>query len=178
MTKSILLAGFGGQGIQFISKQLASVAVSVGKNVTWMPSYGPEARGGTSYCSVIISDEEIGSPIINNPNILLVFNLPSFEKFEPLLTEGGIIFSDSSLINKISWREDLKGTYYIPASKLASDNELTGMANVIMLAKMLAVTKIFDKDVFLDYMLNSIPPSRSALIDKNRRAFNIGYNYK
>ena len=108
----------------------------------------------------------------------MVFNLESFEKFEPMLASGGILFSDSSLVNKISWRDDLKGTYYIPASGLASDNDLTGMANVIMLAKMIAVTKIFEKEAFLDHMLGTIPPSKADLIDKNRRAYNLGYSYK
>lgn len=178
MTKSILLAGFGGQGILFAGKQLASAGIENDKFVTWLPSYGPESRGGTSNCSVIISDEEIGSPIVNKPDILMVFNLESFEKFEPKLKSGGILFSDSSLVNKISWRDDLNGTYYIPASGLASDNDLTGMANVIMLAKMLSVTKIFEKESFLEHMLGSIPPSKAELIDKNRRAFNLGFSYK
>ena len=178
MTKKILIAGFGGQGILFAGKQLASAGIDQDKFVSWLPSYGPESRGGTSNCSVIISDEEIGSPIVNKPDVLMVFNLESFEKFEPMLNAGGIIFSDSSLINKISWREDLKGTYYIPASKLASDNGLDGMANVIMLAKMLAVTKIFEKELFLEHMLGSIPASKADLIDKNRRAYNLGYSYK
>ena len=178
MTKSIFIAGFGGQGILFAGKQLASAGMALNKYVTFLPSYGPESRGGTSNCSVIISDEEIGSPIISKPDILMVLNLPSFEKFEPTLRAGGILFSDSSLVNKISWRDDLKGTYYIPASGLASDNNLTGMANIIMLAKMLAVTKIFNRDEFLDHMLESIPKSRTAMIELNRRAFNIGWSYK
>ncbi|MCL2517449.1 MAG: 2-oxoacid:acceptor oxidoreductase family protein [Oscillospiraceae bacterium] len=178
MTKSILIAGTGGQGIQFAGKQLAGTGLAFDKYVSYIPSYGPEARGGTSNCRVIISDEEIGSPVFNKPDILMVFNLESFEKYEPMLRAGGILFSDSSLVNKISWRDDLNGTYYIPASGLASDNGLTGMANVIMLAKMLAVTKIFGRDEFLDHMLESIPKSRAAMIDLNRRAFNIGYSYK
>lgn len=178
MTKSILIAGFGGQGILFAGKQLASAGIDNDKFVTWFPSYGPESRGGTSNCGVIISDEEIDSPIVTKPDILMVFNVESFEKYEPVLSPGGIIFSDSSLINKISWREDLKGTYYVPASGLASDNDLTGMANVIMLAKMLSVTKLFEKESFLEHMLGSIPPSKADLIDKNRRAFNLGYSYK
>lgn len=175
MTKNILLAGFGGQGIQFAGKQLANAGIANDKYVTFLPSYGPESRGGTSYCGVIISDEEIGSPIVNKPDVLMIFNLPSFEKFEPSLKSGGILFSDSSLVNKISWRDDLGGTYYVPATSLASDNDLTGMANVIMLAKMLAVTKIFNRDEFLENMLKGI---RAELGDRNRRAFNLGFSYK
>ena len=177
MTKSILLAGFGGQGILFAAKQLASAAMDTGKQVTWLPSYGPESRGGTSNCSVIISDEEIGSPIVNKPDILVVFNIQAFEKFEPTLKPWGTMFSDSTLINKLSWRDDISA-YYVPASGMASDNDLGGFANVIMLGKLVATTKLFDHDTFLSHMIDHIPASKAALIDKNKRAFELGYGYK
>ena len=176
-SKSILLAGFGGQGILFAAKQLASAAMDLDKYVTWLPSYGPETRGGTSNCGVVISDEEIGSPIVKNPDILVVFNIQAFEKFEPALKPWGTLFSDSTMINKLSWRDDISA-YYVPASGIASDNDLTDFANVIMLGKIIAVTKLFDHDAFLDHMLSGIPASRAAMIDKNRRAFELGYGYK
>ena len=177
MIKSFLLAGFGGQGILFAGKQLAQCGMEKGYNVSWLPSYGPEMRGGTCNCSVNISDEEIGSPIVTSPNQLVVFNLPSFDKFEPALQPRGIMFVDSTLINKISWRDDISA-YYIPATKLADDNDLAGGANVIMLGKIVAVTKLFTRDEFLDCMCSHIPASRAKLIENNKKAFDIGFSYK
>jgi len=100
MTTEYLLAGFGGQGILFAGKFLAYAGLMEGKNVSWMPSYGPEMRGGTANCSVIISDNEVGSPVADNPDVLLAMNLPSLDKFENAVKPGGTIFIDSSLINR------------------------------------------------------------------------------
>ena len=120
MTKSLLLAGFGGQGILFAAKQIAALGMDLGKNVTWLPSYGPESRGGTSNCSVIISDEEIGSPIVNRPDCLVVFNLPSFDKFINAVAPGGEVFIDSTLVSRECERDDIKA-HYIPATGLAAE---------------------------------------------------------
>jgi 2-oxoglutarate ferredoxin oxidoreductase subunit gamma len=177
MTKSLLLAGFGGQGILFAGKQIAACGMEKGKNITWLPSYGPESRGGTCNCSVIISDEEIGSPIVNHPDYLVVFNVPSFTKFEKSVKPYGTIFADSTMVNKISDRDDIS-VYYVPASGIASKNELMGFANVVMLGKIIAVTKLFTYKEFLDHMLGSIPASRAAIIDKNKRAFDLGFSFK
>lgn len=177
MTKSILLAGFGGQGILFAGKQIAACGMAKGKNITWLPSYGPESRGGTCNCSVIISDEEIGSPIVNHPDYLVVFNVPSFVKFEGSVKPYGTIFADSTLVNKISDRDDIS-VYYVPASGIASKNDLAGFANVVMLGKVVAATKLFTYSEFLDHMLAGIPASKSAMIEKNRRAFDLGYSFK
>ncbi|MDD6799185.1 MAG: 2-oxoacid:acceptor oxidoreductase family protein [Firmicutes bacterium] len=175
-TASILLAGFGGQGILFAAKQLAKSAMDTGKNVTWLPSYGPEMRGGTCNCGVVISDDEIGSPIVNRPSVLVAFNIQSFDKFEPAVVKGGSLFADSSLINKKSNRTDIV-CRYIPATELASENGLTGMANVIMLGYILRETGIFEYDAFLHHMIDGIPASKAALIEKNTKALAIGYNY-
>lgn len=177
MTKSILLAGFGGQGILFAGKQIASCGMAKGKNITWLPSYGPESRGGTCNCSVILSDEEIGSPIVNHPDYLVVFNVPSFVKFESSVRPYGTVFADSTLVNKISDRDDIS-VYYVPASGIATKNDLAGFANVVMLGKVVAATKLFTYGEFLDHMLAGIPASKSAMIDKNRRAFDLGYSFK
>ncbi|MFA6948186.1 MAG: 2-oxoacid:acceptor oxidoreductase family protein [Eubacteriales bacterium] len=178
MTKSFLLAGFGGQGILFAAKQLANCAMTKGYNVSWLPSYGPEMRGGTCNCSVIISDEEIGSPIVTKPDILVVFNIQSFDKFEQSVKPYGTLFADSSLINKISWRDDLGGAYYVPATKLASDNDLAGGANVIMMGKIVAATKLFTREEFIENMVSHIPASKAKLIENNKRAFDLGYSFK
>lgn len=177
MTKSLLLAGFGGQGILFAAKQIAACGMEKGKNVTWLPSYGPESRGGTSNCSVIISDDEIGSPIVNKPDYLVVFNIPSFDKFINSVKPYGTVFVDSTLVSRITDRDDLS-VYYVPATGMASQNDLEGSANVIMLGKIIAVTKLFTRDEFIAHMAASVPASKAFLIEKNQKAFDIGFYYK
>lgn len=177
MTTEILLAGFGGQGILFAGKQLAKVAMHDGKNVSWLPSYGPEMRGGSANCSVIISDKEIGSPIINRPDILIAFNLPSYEKFEPKIKDGGILIANSTLIPEISKRGNINA-YYIPATQLASDNGLEGGANVITLGFLLKITSLFDYDEFVNLMVEGIPASKTQLIENNKKALRMGYDYQ
>ncbi len=176
MTYNILLAGFGGQGILFAGKALAKMAMDSELQVSWLPSYGPEMRGGAANCSVIISDEEIGSPLVVNPDILIAMNLPSFDKFEPAVVKDGIVISDSTLVPKASERSDIKA-YAIPATAMASDAGLTGMANVIILGYLLKLTGIFEYDSFLEHMLAGIPASKAALIEKNKKALEMGYNY-
>jgi 2-oxoglutarate ferredoxin oxidoreductase subunit gamma len=175
-TKRIILAGFGGQGILFAAKQLAATGMDFGHKVTWLPSYGPEMRGGTCNCSVIVSDDDIGSPLISNPDILVAFNLPSLDKFEDSVAKGGTIFVDSTLIGRKVMRDDVEA-HYIPATGMANENNLLGGANVIMLGKILAVTKLFDFDKFTEHLVNSIPPSKAKLIENNKIALNLGYNY-
>jgi len=176
MTTRILLSGFGGQGILFAGKQLAKTAMHKDLQVSWLPSYGPEMRGGTANCSVIISDREVGSPIVTTPDVLIALNLPSFDKFEPAVAAGGMLVADSSLIDKKSARTDIKA-YYIPATKMASDAGLEGMANVIVLGYLLKITGLFEYDEFLELMVGSIPPAKAKLIEKNKAAMAMGYNY-
>ena len=176
MTTRIIFAGSGGQGIQFSGKQMAKSGMHFGKNVTFLPSYGPEMRGSTSNCTVVISDEEIGSPSTATPDLLVVMNLPSFDKFEPRVAPGGTIFCDSTLIDKRSLRDDIKAVY-IPATGLASDNDLNGFANVIILGNIMKVTGIFDYAEFKKYLLENIPATKTALIEKNEKALEIGYNF-
>ncbi len=177
MTTNLLLAGFGGQGILFAGKQIAKTGMETGLNVSWLPSYGPEMRGGAANCSVIVSDREIGSPIVTSPDVLVALNLPSFTKFEPSVKAGGMVIADSTLISAKSEREDISA-YYIPATKIAADNKLEGFANVIILGYLLKLTKLFDYDTFLELMIKSIPPHKAALIEKNEQALKIGYNYE
>ncbi len=177
MKHSIIVSGFGGQGILFASKQLAKCAMYKDYNVSWLPSYGPEMRGGACNCSVIISDEEIGSPIIPHPDILIVFNNPSFEKFEPALSPGGLLIADSTLIQKKSERTDIKASY-IPATGIAAENGLDGLANVIVLGHLLKTTGMFDYDSFLNFMIESIPPTKAAMIEKNTLALKLGYGFE
>lgn len=176
MTTRFIFAGSGGQGVQFSGKQMAKTGMHVGKNVTFLPSYGPEMRGGTSNCTVVISDEEIGSPSVTTPDIVVAMNLPSYDKFEPNVASGGTIFVDSTLIDKKSAREDITAVY-IPATELANDNGLSGFSNVILLGYIMKMTGVFDYKDFKDFLLSGIPAAKAALIEKNEKALELGYNY-
>lgn len=171
-----LFAGFGGQGILFAGKTLAKVGLELNKQVSWLPSYGPEMRGGTANCSVIVADEPIGSPLVVNPDVLVAMNLPSFEKFENLVKKDSFMVIDSSLADKKTERKDVK-TLYIPASMIAADNNLEGLANVIMLGGMLKLTNLFDYDFFEKVLLDSTPKSRPQLAELNKQALALGYNF-
>lgn len=177
MTHNILIAGFGGQGVLFAGKALAKMGMHSDLHVTWLPSYGPEMRGGAANCSVIISDEEIGSPLVPNPDILIAFNIPSFDKFTPAVKAGGYIFADSAMIDKKTDRADVNA-YYIPASRIADENGLKGLANVIVLGYMLKKTGLFEYDAFLADIISAIPASKSALIEGNTKALRLGYDFE
>lgn len=177
MTTRFIFAGSGGQGIQFSGKQMAKTGMHMNKNVTFLPSYGPEMRGGTSNCTVVISDEEIGSPSVSTPDIVVAMNLPSYDKFESKVAAGGILFCDSTLIDKKSERDDIQ-TVYVPATAMANENDLAGFANVILLGQILKVTGIFDYSAFKDFLLSGIPATKAALIAKNEKALELGYSYE
>lgn len=174
---AILIAGFGGQGVLFAGKQLVLAGMKQGKQVSFIPSYGPEMRGGTSNCSVNIDDEPIGSPVVTKPEILMVLNLPSFEKFESKVVPGGTMIVNSSLINAKSKRSDIN-VHYIPATELADENGLSGLANVVMLGKLLKATGIFDFNFFRECLLASAPKSKPQLGEMNAKALEIGFNYE
>ena len=173
MTNQILLSGFGGQGILFTGKFLAYKGLLADKNVSWLPSYGPEMRGGTASCSVIISDEEVGSPIISEPDVLIAMNLPSFEKFVPTVRPGGIVIADSSLIEATTDRTDIQ-VYYIPATSLASDMGKQSLANMIILGKLLAVMGDFNEDEISTVLSKVIPPKKADMLEINMKAMKIG----
>ena len=172
-TKQILLSGFGGQGILFAGKFLAYKGLIDEKQVSWLPSYGPEMRGGTASCSVIISDEPVGSPIVSNPDILVAMNLPSLDKYEDTVAPGGIIFADSTLIERKVKREDVS-VYYIPATKMAGDNGFGNLANMIIMGKLLAVLDDFDEEGVNAALAKVVPPKKAELLDVNRTAMQLG----
>lgn len=175
-TKQVLFAGFGGQGILFTGKFLAYEGLLSGREVSWLPSYGPEMRGGTANCSVILSDMPIGSPIVTNPDILIAMNLPSLDKYEDATVSGGQIFVDSSLIERKVKRSDVEA-YYIPATKLASDENLPGLANMIILGKVLRHTELMDYEDAGRAMAKIVSAKRKNLYDLNLKAIELGYNY-
>jgi len=175
MTLTMIFAGSGGQGIQFSGKQMAKTGMYAGYQVTFLPSYGPEMRGGTSNCTVVISDEEIGSPSVSSPDVAVVMNKPSFEKFAPKVKAGGKLFVDGTLVDLTTDRTDID-VITIPATGLAEDNNLGGFANVILMGKIIRETGLFGYDEFVNYLVGSIPPAKEALIEKNKKALDLGYN--
>ena len=177
MTSNILIAGFGGQGILFSGKFLAYEGLLEQKEVSWLPSYGPEMRGGTANCSIIISDKKVGSPIVNEPDILIAMNAPSLEKYEPATVSGGKIFVDSSLIDKKVEKEDVE-SYYIPATKLALDNNLKGLANMIMLGLMIKHTDVMPFENVERTLKKVIPAKKADMLELNLKAIELGYNYE
>ena len=170
---NILLAGFGGQGVLFTGKVMAYAGLMEGKEISWLPSYGPEMRGGTANCSVCISDRSIGSPLVVTPDVLIAMNLPSLEKFEDSVVPGGLIIVDSSLIDKKVERMDVR-TVYIPASELADKNDLKGSSNMIILGKMFKETGFCTEENLLKGIRKSVPARKAELYDTNVRAVRIG----
>ena len=175
-TQNYLLSGFGGQGILFAGKFLAYKGLTEGQQVSWLPSYGPEMRGGTASCSVIVSDEPVGSPIVSNPDILVAMNLPSFDKFESTVVPGGMIFADSTLIERKSAREDVK-VFYIPATQLASDNGFPTLANMIIVGKILKELGQFEEDALRAALGKVISAKRADMLETNLKAMKIGAEY-
>ncbi|MDE6672158.1 MAG: 2-oxoacid:acceptor oxidoreductase family protein [Ruminococcus sp.] len=175
MTTEIVLAGFGGQGVLFAGKILAYCGLMDNKELSWLPSYGPEMRGGTANCSVCISDEPIGSPLVLTPDILIAMNQPSFDKFVDAVKPNGKIFVDSTLIDSKCERSDVE-CYYIPSSQLAEDNNLKGGSNIILLGKLIKETNIFTLDTMKKAIEKVVPPTKSHLIENNFKAIEIGMN--
>ena len=175
-TTKILIAGFGGQGILFTGKALAYTGLKAGLEVSWLPSYGPEMRGGTANCSVTLSSDPIGSPIVDKPDVLIAMNLPSLEKYLNETELGGCIVYDSSLINKDSKREGVS-IFGIPATKLASDNGLDGLANMIILGKVIKETDVLTLEQIKNSLAQMVPAKKAELLDRNIKAIELGYNY-
>jgi len=176
-TKQLLIAGFGGQGLLFTGKVLAYKWLTEGYNVSWLPSYGPEMRGGTASCGVVVSEHLIGSPLVAMPNILVAMNLPSLDKYEDKVTPGGIIFVDSTMIKRKVERTDVD-VYYVPASELASENGMTVLANMILMGKILQVFEETDIEVIKNGLQKCIPAKKADMFDLNMKAIEIGLNYK
>ena len=170
---NILLAGFGGQGILFTGKVIAYAGMMEGKEVSWLPSYGPEMRGGTANCSVCLSDTIIGSPLVTTPDVLIAMNLPSREKFENEVVPGGLIIVDSSIITKKVERDDVK-VVYLDASNIAENNGFKGAANMVILGRMFKETGFCSAENLDKGLQKSIPPKKAALIDNNRKAIALG----
>ena len=172
-TKQILLSGFGGQGILFAGKTLAYKGLIEDKQVSWLPSYGPEMRGGTASCSVIISDDAVGSPIVSTPDILVAMNLPSLDRFEETVAPGGMIFYDSSLVERSVKRTDVS-VFPVPATKLAGENGFKNLANMILMGKILEVLGEFDRELVKTTLSKVIPPKKAEMLEINLKAMELG----
>ncbi|MDF2524440.1 MAG: 2-oxoacid:ferredoxin oxidoreductase subunit gamma [Clostridiales bacterium] len=172
----IIIAGFGGQGILSAGRLLAYAGMLENKNVSWLPSYGPEMRGGTANCNVIISDEPIGSPILNSATALIVMNGPSLEKFEDAVTKDGIIITDSVLVEQAPKREDVK-VFQIPATQIASDMGNLTYANIILLGKLIEATGVVSKKNFEEALKKVLPQKKHYLIPEEMNALETGANY-
>ena len=175
-TCNILFAGFGGQGILFAGKFVAYKGLLENKQVSWLPSYGPEMRGGTANCSVIVSDEPIGSPIVGKPDVLVAMNLPSLDKYENEVVSGGKIFVDSTLISRKVERTD-DDVFYIPATANAKEQGISTLANMIITGKLLKEVPMLGFDG-IDAPLSKVVSARRAnLLEVNKTALKLGYDY-
>ena len=173
MENQIIIAGFGGQGLLFSGKVLAYAGLIEGRELSWLPSYGPEMRGGTANCNVILSDIPVGSPIVQKPDILMVMNNPSLDKYESAVVPGGKIFIDSSLIARKVERTDVEA-YYVPATQMAADMGFPSLANMILLGTVIAKTSCIDPDSLADALHKVIPARKANLFDANMQALNAG----
>lgn len=173
MTTETILAGFGGQGILFAGKLLAYLGLNQNKEVSWLPSYGPEMRGGTANCSVCLSDHPIGSPYVTDPDVLIAMNGPSFDKFINSVKPGGIAIIDSTLVTKECTRTDIK-SFCIPSTQLAAEHGIPGMANIILVGKLLKETGIAVIDAVRPALEKMIPTKKANLIEANMKALALG----
>ncbi len=176
MQEEILISGFGGQGALFIGQLLTYAGMDEGRHVTWIPSYGPEMRGGTAHCIVILSDEPIGSPIVRNPSLAIVLNPPSMEKYEPLVKPGGVLVVNSSLVRTRSRREDLT-VAYVPANDLALELGNAKMANVVLLGALLALRPVVKPESVERALEEHTPEHRQYIVEPNKRALARGIRY-
>ena len=175
-TVNMLFAGFGGQGILFAGKFVAYKGLLEGKHISWLPSYGPEMRGGTANCSVIVSEDLIGSPIVSKPDVLVAMNLPSLDKYENEVVSGGKIFVDSTLIERKVNRTDVD-VYYIPATGIASEKGINTLANMIITGKLLKEVEELSFDN-IDAPLGKVVSARHQdLLEVNKTALQLGYDY-
>lgn len=177
METSIIIAGFGGQGVLFAGQLLAYAGMDAGKHVTWFPSYGPEMRGGTANCVVIIGDDPIGAPIVSHPDIAVVLNRPSFDKYEPLVKKGGLLVVNNSLVTVESKRSDID-VIYVQANAIAEEWGTSKMLNMVVVGALLAARPILPLEIVEAALVTHLPAGKQHLTEANlkviRRGFEIG----
>ncbi|MFU0799575.1 MAG: 2-oxoacid:acceptor oxidoreductase family protein [Xylanivirga thermophila] len=173
MTQEIIISGFGGQGVMLMGQLLAYSGMLEEKHVSWLPSYGPEMRGGTANCNVIVSDDPVASPIVNRANCVIAMNAPSLDKFEGAVLPGGMLFINSSLIDKKSSREDID-IYYIPANEIADQLGNSRVANMVMVGSYIKKTGIVSPESVLESLRKVLGPSKERFIPINKKALRMG----
>lgn len=176
MHEEIIFSGFGGQGALFAGQLLAYSALDAGKHVTWIPSYGPEMRGGTAHCTVIVSDEPIGSPSVRRPSSVVALNLPSFEKYEPLVKPGGVLVYNGSLIDKQPERTDIQYVA-VPANDIAEELGNVRQANVALLGALLAVKGILSLDAVDRALDNHLSQRQRKYLASNKETLRRGADH-
>lgn len=173
MHEEIIISGFGGQGTLFAGQLLAYAGMDQGNFVTWWPSYGPEMRGGTAHCIVIVSDTPIGAPLVHRPSMAIVLNQPSFDKYEPLLKPEGVLVVNSSLIKSCSERGDIT-CLFVPGNDIAHDLGNVRMANVVLLGAMLAARPVVPLEAIKRTLDIHIPARRQKIVEPNKEALMAG----
>jgi 2-oxoglutarate ferredoxin oxidoreductase subunit gamma len=173
MQNEVIFAGFGGQGVLFAGQILAFAGMDAGMEVTWMPSYGPEMRGGTANCTVIIADDEIGAPTVRNPKAAVVMNLPSFDKYEPAVESGGVLIVNASLVNRKAQRQDLD-TLLVPANEIAEVIGNKRLTNMVLLGALLQKLPIMPLAAIEAALENHLPERHRRLLPSNKRALRDG----
>lgn len=174
MQKEIMIAGFGGQGVLFAGQVLAYAAMELGKEVTWIPSYGPEMRGGTANCTVVIADEEIGSPLVEFPPAAIALNLPSYDKYEPLLKTGGVIVVNASMVDRGAKRNDIT-TIFVHANEIAEEIGNRKLTNMVTVGALLAQLPEITLEAVEAALKNHLPERHQKLLPKNYEALRRGY---
>ena len=176
MNHEVILAGFGGQGILFAGKLLAYTGMIFDKAVSWLPSYGPEMRGGTANCHIMLKDDVVGSPYVVNPTEAIILNKPSFDKFESAVLPGGKLFYDSSLCDNPHTRDDIE-YIAIPATTIAYEMNASKLANMIITGKVLKETGMFKLEDVFTALEKLIPAKRAEMLEINKKAIEAGFNY-
>ena len=173
MQEEIIISGFGGQGSLFAGQLLAYAVMDQGLHVTWIPSYGPEMRGGKARCTVVVADEEIGSPLVRRPSAVIALNLPSMEAFDPAVKPGGVLVINSSLVPEKSERDDID-VFYVPATDMAEELGNTRMANVVCLGALVKSTGVVSLEAIEQALDNHLPKRHRDLLELNKKALHKG----
>ncbi len=177
MQIEIIIAGFGGQGVLFAGQLLAYAAMDKNYQVTWYPSYGPEMRGGTANCTVIISDEEIGAPVVGQPQVVMAMNRPSLDKYESVVKTGGLLIVNSSIIDRAVERKDIR-VLSVPANEIAEKIGDKRMTNMVMVGALLANINIIDNSTIIAELNSHLPERHKKLIPSNIQALTEGERFR
>ena len=177
MQTEIVVAGFGGQGVLFTGQLLAYAGMDEGREVTWIPSYGPEMRGGTANCTVVISNEEIGSPMVEHPTAVIVMNRPSLDKYESMVKPGGVLVINESMVDRPAERKDIK-VISVKANDIAEQLGDKRMTNMVLLGALIANLPVLPVEAIEKALKGHLPERHHKLLPQNYKALREGEKYK